>query len=162
SRNRGADQAEPEVRHEVELDQPHRVGADAEERAVAERRQPRVAEQQVEPEREDAPDQDFDAEIGIEADLVDPVGQRSEDEKGDEHRWRDQGAGRARTLMLRQARRVHASSTLFLPNRPRARKVTTAISRMYIEIKDQSVAKAPVRPTTMPTISPARTAPQKL
>ncbi len=54
------------------------------------------------------------------------------------------------------------SSTLFLPNRPRARKVTTAISRMYMEISDQSVAKAPVKPTTIPTIRPATTAPQKL
>ena len=53
---------------EVELREPHRVGADAEVRAVAERRQPGVAEQQVEAEREDAPDQDLDAEIAVEPD----------------------------------------------------------------------------------------------
>ncbi len=56
--------------HEVELRQAHRIGADAEEGAVSERRQAGVAEQHVEAEREDAPDQHLDAEIGVEADLL--------------------------------------------------------------------------------------------
>ena len=60
---RGADEVEPEVGRHAELQQAERVGADAEEGAVAERRQPGVAEQEVVAERVEHPDDDLDAEI---------------------------------------------------------------------------------------------------
>ena len=48
-------------------------------------------------------------------------------------------AGDQRDLAL-QAGKVHASNTLFLPNRPRARKVTTAMNSRYIDTSDHSEA----------------------
>ena len=58
----------PEIGDDIELTQAERVGADAEIGAVAERWQSGRAEHEIERERVDRPDQDLDAEIGIEAD----------------------------------------------------------------------------------------------
>ena len=50
------------------------------------------------------------------------------------------GAGDDRHLVLRNGPIVHVSSTLFLPNRPRERKVTTAMNSRYIDSSDHSDA----------------------
>ena len=49
-------------------------------------------------------------------------------------------AGDHGDLVLQRSRGVHVSSTLFLPNRPRERKVTTAMNSRYIDISDHSDA----------------------
>ena len=58
------------------LQQPEGVGADAEEGAVAERRQPGGAEQQVVAEREQHPDHDLEREVLVQADLGEPQRRR--------------------------------------------------------------------------------------
>src|SRR5687767_3517479 len=151
-------QPDPQIGDEMELREPHGVGADAEVRAVAEGRQPRVAEEEIEAEREEAPDQDLDAEIAVETDVLDPERQGAEHREGHQHTGR-KPPGRQRAGLVADR---HRSSTLFLPSRPRPRTVTTSTSSTYIETSDHAVAKAPVRPTTMPISSPAMTAPQKL
>ena len=64
--------AEPEPGAGAQLQQAERVGADAEVRAVPERRQAGVPEQQVVAEREQHPDHDFQREVLVQADLRQP------------------------------------------------------------------------------------------
>lgn len=73
-RQHASQQTQPEVLYQIELREAESVGADAEIGAVAERRQPPVAEQHVVAQRIDAENQHLDAEIGIQADLADPEG----------------------------------------------------------------------------------------
>ena len=124
-------EAEPEVLGDVEPEQPEGIGADAEIGAVAEGRQPGRAEQEVEGERVERPDQDLDAEIGVEADAGDPQRHRREDEPDDHHRRGDEllGVGRglhalapgnSDALILRrearraEPRRTHIADALIL------------------------------------------------
>ena len=126
-----AAQAEPEVRGDVEPEQPEGIGADAEIGAVAEGRQPGGAEQEVEAERVERPDQDLDAEIRIEPDAGDPQRHRREDEPDDHHRRGNEllGVGRglhalastnSDALILRceahraEPRRTHIAAALIL------------------------------------------------
>ena len=93
-----------------------------------------MAEQEVVGERIGGEDQDLDAEVLVEPDALDPQRHGGEHQPAGEHR---QGEGR------HGAARSHidqASRMLFLPNSPRARKVTTAISSRYMESIDHSDA----------------------
>ena len=63
---------DPEIGDDIELTEPERVGADAEIGAVTERRQSGRTQHEIERQRVERPDQDFDAEIGIEPDARDP------------------------------------------------------------------------------------------
>src|SRR5262249_44339492 len=87
---------------------------------------------------------------------VDPQRHSGEHQPADEH-LRSEGRHGAARGHIDQASRM-----LFLPNRPRARNVTTAINNRYIDSIDHSDAYAPDSPTAMPTSSPPMQAPQKL
>src|SRR5215204_5885270 len=74
------------------------MGADAEIGAVAEGGQPGGAEQEVEGERVERPDQDLDPKIRVEPDAGDPQRHRREDEPDDDHRRGDEPLGAGRGL----------------------------------------------------------------
>src|SRR5439155_273389 len=121
-------QAQPEVRGEVELCEAEGVAADAEERAVPEGREARVPERQVISQRVETPDEHLDPEVAVETDLGDPERQRAE------HRERrDEGERN------RPGARGYFSRTLSLPSSPRPRTVITRIRSRYMENRDQSV-----------------------
>ena len=65
-------EVEPEIGPRAQLQQSERVGADAEERAVPERRQAGVAEQQVVAHRVDHEDRDLEREVLVEPDARQP------------------------------------------------------------------------------------------
>ena len=125
-------QAEPQVRHDIELREPEGIGADAEECAVPERGQPGMAEHEIERQRIDREDQDLDAQILVEPDALDPQRHVANS---------SQLASMAAVKVARCGPRPsQASRMLFLPNSPRARNVTTAISSRYIDSIDHSDA----------------------
>jgi hypothetical protein len=131
----GREQAEPDAFQHVELRESESVGAEPEERAVPEGRQPRVAEQHVEAQRVDHPDHDLDAEVLVQADRPDP--QRQADEHGEKH---NHLPGEPSSPRGGCGAHGQLSRMLFLPNRPRARTVTTAISNRYMLSSDHSEA----------------------
>src|SRR5439155_5058954 len=98
SRRRGDPVAEPELQPE----QRRGIRRDAEIRRMAERRQPAVAEQQVDARREDGEDEDLAGEVDIEL-------TRKQRNKGKKNEKPEQ---------------LHAAN---LPNSPRGRKAMTKI-----------------------------------
>src|SRR6185295_18433362 len=95
--------------------------------------------------------------VGMDVDRRDPA---AVGEQGLDHRAAHGAAGTGDDGDLAlEGLRVHVSRTLFFPNRPRERKVTTAMNSRYIDSSDHSEAYAPVRPTARPTSRPASTAP---
>ncbi len=90
---------------------------------MPERNQARRSHQQVEGKAVDDPDQDFDADVLEEADRLDP--QRHGGKNSEQHQHL-----RSYEPRNRVAEHAYTSSRLRLPNRPRARNVTTSTSRM--------------------------------
>ncbi len=82
--------AYPEICDNVELTEAERVSADPEIGAMAERRQSGRTEHEIERQRVERPDQDFDAEIRIEPDARDPQRHRRQRQKQHQHGRRDQ------------------------------------------------------------------------
>ncbi|MEH2515356.1 hypothetical protein V1279_000929 [Bradyrhizobium sp. AZCC 1610] len=91
--NKRSRQAYPEIRNDIELTEAEGVGADAEISAVTERRQPGRTKHEIERQRVERPDQDFDAEIRIEADARDPQRHRRQHQKQHQHGGRYQPLG---------------------------------------------------------------------
>ena len=92
-----------------------------------------MTEHEIEGERIDRKNEDLDAEVLVEPNALDPERHRREQKPAREHRQRNCGYGTYSPAS-------QASNTLFLPNSPRARNVTTAISRRYIDSIDHSDA----------------------
>ena len=84
-RQHGDREADPEIRHEVELRQPEGIGADAEERAVPERGQAGMAEHEIEGQRIDGEDEDLDAQVLVEPDTLDPQRHRCKQQPARQH-----------------------------------------------------------------------------
>ncbi len=89
-----AREIDPQIQRDVLLHQPEPVRADAEERAVPERRQAGVAEQQVVALRIQHPDRDLDGEVRIQADARQPPRRRDHDRDQRDERRRERGAMR--------------------------------------------------------------------
>ena len=107
-RHQRAEQAAQQPGIGALLQQPHRVGAQAEVGAVAEAGQARLAEQQVVRHREHHPDDDFQRQVLVQAHGAQPQRRARQHGQRDDHRHREQRGGlQQRAGHRRRTRKRH-------------------------------------------------------
>src|SRR2546428_4353031 len=133
----------------VDLHERGGIGSQPEERAVAEGKETRVAQKQVEAQAHQGEDRDLGGQALGHADG--PHGPRQQEQRrSQEDEWLIEARGRA-----------HSKRSKRSPRSPRGRTSRTSTMRAYIEASAAGGEKSTVRPPTTPPINPAPTTPPK-